>query len=359
MSYIRGKESHFKGFGAVEEELSEPLVRLDTCGWAPESGTCKAAQAVVQKALDDQYASAKKQLGGISVSDPAIAAALSGAKDPAGVLARAEELSQKLSGANTEKEAYKLYYAYGRSGLDMLQAYSDFGPKFQELVMAAKSGIETYPELVSWADRVALGKVDGSAIADGLSLASGAAAAVNSILKAFDITNLEPVVSHLNIATGCLKSMVAGSATGGQAGLVGGMVNCGMRMLGRVIEIVGGRKQTPYAHVLAIFVPVDKQKEIIARDAQRLAALLKYHYGVNSYKYIYDKMVSTWPYPSHEFAGTLFNYPGKGGSEPAPGFSIADLAHAAWVTLGGGRIGTQSPEYPHPYLYDWVPLMNF
>jgi len=349
--------SGYEGFGQVPsaESLTAPLTRLNLCEMNPNSEGCSSVSKELQKVLDATYAKSQvnKVLSGMAGHNPILASALAGARNPGGVLARAEELSQKLSGSGSEREAYKLFYSYGVAGFDVLSTYANMGPGVKSLVDAARQGSNRLPALVGWADRVATGNVDKTTIADGLSLASGAAVTVQNIAEAFGVGGqvLNKMVSSLDLASGCMSDM----ATQG----MWGMASCGTRMLGSIFSKFKKQPVNPMAYVWSVFTPHndDATSDIIASDAQRLAAVLKYYYRVSSYEQLYNLKRSV------DFSSgsnsKWYDYPSRDGSSPFPGCSMTEIAQFALAMAGGVR-----PAYddiksgPFP-VFDYLPPMKY
>lgn len=340
MSYVRGTENGFKGFGEVPGEMTESeraiFCKSPVNRYTPD---CQLYNMQIEERLNALYAGAKKQLEVIAGQSPVFAAALAGAKNPGKILRQAENLSMRLTGSDADKEAYRLYYMYGRSGLDMLDSYAGANPSVHGIVQSLKVGtefsLESYPKLKTWADKIAEGNVDHSTVADGFDLSSRAVVAARKIANAFGQGEaagvIQEVADYLSIAGGCVAMVGAGAAAGGW-GAVGGAVGCGVSILVKVFDKIfgGDPPPDPYRHMFAAFQPGQSQDwvEVIAKDAQRLAAILKYHYKISSYEVLQDAMFS-----KEVAVGDIFyEVPGPGTNQPVPGWSFRELLMAAWVT---------------------------
>lgn len=330
MPYIKGTENEFKGFGGVDP--TEPLTKMDICGVVPDSSLCKAVEAEVKVKLNGLYNTAKDELNGIATLNPILAAALAGVKHPNVILNRATQLGNLFSGNVIEQDAFKLFYSYGRAGMDMLESYASI-PGMAAMVDAAKRGIDAYPNIIEWSNRTQKRGIDASTVVDSVNLVSTAMTSAVSIASAFDSNlsaTMNKVVNYLQLAGTCVSSIAAGAA-GGPWGVAAGAVICGLSILAKVF---GGAKDPPdpYAYLHGTFVPTPHQQPIIAKDAQRLATLLRYHYGVPSFEVIVNGLNQL---SSSRYQVVSHAYPLVGSREPYPGFTMRDIEGVAWYLSGG------------------------
>jgi len=143
MSYLKGTEDELKGFGAIPDL---PSIEKNPCLYNRNSDACKIMQATIEKELDDIYAKAGSKIQGIANQNPVLAQALAGARKPDEIWARAQQLGNAFKGNISEKEAYKLFYIYGRSGFDMLESFSSIGLA-NTVQTAVNFGISEIPEI--------------------------------------------------------------------------------------------------------------------------------------------------------------------------------------------------------------------
>lgn len=91
------------------------------------------------------------------------------------------------------------------------------------------------------------------------------------------------IMEWSNVAVGCAASF--------QMGPVAGAAMCGLQVLGKLIPALSKTDSMPDVDSpRSIFVPTQGQLLIAAADAERLASVLKYKYGLTSYKTIYDNI---------------------------------------------------------------------
>lgn len=92
------------------------------------------------------------------------------------------------------------------------------------------------------------------------------------------------VVQWVDVAAGCVSSIATGASAGGTVGAIAGAAVCALNIISNLLPTDPPPLDPQKAH----FVPTKTQLPLIAIDAQRLAMVLRFHYGIKSYKAIYD-----------------------------------------------------------------------
>jgi hypothetical protein len=103
---------------------------------------------------------------------------------------------------------------------------------------------------------------------------------------------LGEVAEWSGVAAGCGSSIIAGSAAPGWGTAAGAMACIGM-VFGKLFGYFGKSQPPPVPSAgtpMALFTPAKEQLGTIAGDAERLAALLRYFYGVPSYESIFGRI---------------------------------------------------------------------
>lgn len=337
MGYLGGKEDEFQGFSGIAEDLQACLVTNFNSPYC---------QQLLQSKLDTIYQTAAGTLQGLAAQagvGPVFAKALAGAKDPAAVLARAKQLAAAVSSDPLDQTAYQLFYSYGRSGMDMLTSLAALNPGIGNAIkMGFQYGEQTFPQIKSWVQRIESNGIDAAGVVDGLEIGARTAVATRAIAASLGGTSIAKSVSvvadYLQLAGGCFSSVAAGAA-GGAIGIAGGALTCGLSMIATVFSQIGNKPQASNVS-RAVFAPanVDAQSQMIAQDAQRLAALLRYHYNASSYGALLSALRSVED-NNAEGARPFYNYPPEGSTEPYPAYSQREIFLLAYATVGGAYTG--------------------
>lgn len=168
-------------------------------------------------------------------------------------------------------------------------------------------------------------KIDASGIADIAQLSYKSIESIVNFTQAMgflDSKVTNEVLGWTGIAGTCAASIAANPYLG--------VVSCAASTVLKFLDTLTSFGDKSSGPVKAIFVPEGEQSVVIPVDAMRLAYLLRYIYGVPSYKSIYDRISyysaiggSDWPYPSERepptavdlrviLAGMMTKVAGKG-----------------------------------------------
>lgn len=336
MGYVNGSENMFRGFSGwdqAEEEARACMISADAPG-------CQMMMQKMRQQLDQTYTAAGSQLVGIAKSQPVLAEALAGAKNPQEAMARAQQLAKQIGSGAYEQAAYNLFYAQGRAGVEMLTSYIDYHPVFASITDLVHKGFKEYPEITKWAARVDVKGIDAAGIADLAGVASRVAVSgrqLGRVLGGDAGAAVAEAMSYLSLATGCVGSIAGGAAVGNAWGAAAGAVACGISVLA---SIFGGKSQEKPYTVQASFAPDETWTELVAQDAQRLAALLRYHYGIKSVAQLingYTNLTGLTQSGKNGIALTGPAYPLIGSKNPLLGFNWAMLIQMARVAVSDTR----------------------
>lgn len=290
-------------------------------------------EAYAQAVLEDPATKAKvaaiatAQLRGLEndpTYGPVIAAALQGARDPAAVAARARALAAGFSADALSKATFELVYDQAMSGLTKLDAYMALNPYTASIKEMIAAGQGVFKDAKSWYINAERGGLDASGIIDGANIALRAIGAVRNVAQAFggESATFNDVTEWAGVAVGCASSITGGAAVGGYIGAAVGVVACGVSVFTKLLGYFQNRPRPLDTEktALGIFTPQAEQLPLIATDAARLAALLKYRYGVPSFASLIPHVAA-----NHE---RLRAFPPAGTSGPVPAWTPTDILSA-------------------------------
>lgn len=107
-----------------------------------------------------------------------------------------------------------------------------------------------------------------------------------------DDTVVREVVGWSGVAAGCGAGIAAGT-TAGVGGTIVGAVACAFSFVGKLFESLSAAQYYLPAHEpRSVFAPNPDSQPIIAADAFRLAHVLRHHYGITSYRELYNRVDS-------------------------------------------------------------------
>lgn len=130
---------------------------------------------------------------------------------------------------------------------------------------------------------------DASGMADASKMVHGVVSSIGNLVETIDPgSDAAKAFGWATTISACGVSIAAGSMAG-PAGTIGGAVTCGVTVMMKFISGLSKDPRVPNTQPKAMFMPNEEQTPLISLDATRLASVLKYHYGVNSYREMYTK----------------------------------------------------------------------
>ena len=144
------------------------------------------------------------------------------------------------------------------------------------------------------------GKMDASGIAN---VAQNGFAMFENIAAIVSMGNTKAaaeISKWAKVGVNCSAGIVAAGPWGG--------LTCGLQVLSNFLDYVfGGEHKEDWKTPRTIFVPDRLSVPLIAADASRLASVLKYYYGVESYQQLYQRLLGheefLWLYGSESAGG--------------------------------------------------------
>ena len=338
MSYIKnGREFDGEGLGATTDDLTD-LVDSGSAAASTLSASAQAALIEAKLAIKKQQAAASKaidKLKDVSSVGPILAEALRGSTSPQAVADRAKTLAASLStnataygtdvaaaitalGKNKAEDLFRLGYSQLRSRFDAVEDYLTTQPTLKAMVGTVRSTDEWITKVEKYSNtKLNKGTIDASGVADGLGLAAEGLKLAKQIAVRFgagskEANAIQQVIDWVGIGATCVTAVAAGAAVGGW-GAIGGAVACGIAVLAKALSYGGSTKVieqpaffSPGAATQNASGAYDPgQWAMIAADAQRLAMVLRTHYGIASYK----QLLATLEVNSGYFRNTVSRTP--------------------------------------------------
>lgn len=272
-------------------------------------GVCSVVQKSAALAKADAKA-AEAEIARLALDPsigPVLADALKGASSAASVTkiaSRAKELAASFGSNDMQKAAYKMFYSQARAGMEVLDDALSSYPLVGEIRAGIEGAVGVYGEVKALYQGMANGTVsDAAGIAQTASIVERGMKQLSSFVGMMSSSGAaktaQQAIDFVGLGAGCAASIAGGAGVGGAWGAAGGALACAGSVLMSVLSSFLNRgQQGPDACDLGCyqFVPHQKQLPLIAADANRLAALLRYRYGLKSYASLfgsaYNRVVS-------------------------------------------------------------------
>ena len=360
MSYITRRGRNYEG-GVFDEEraalgYTHGFGAIDPGGALSRAEYFKsnpqALATYIKTTVSEKYgatltnsAAIVKQLSDVNKLGPVLAEALQNTLSPQSIADRAKQLGDLFSKDNLQKNAYKLFYSGTKASLEMVDQYLSASPIGALVGEGLKFAATTGDQAFSLSQGKSLtGKVDGSGALDCFALAKnvvlGLGRLATSIAHVAGANEAAKTAGIVMDFVGTAASCAMGAATAGPASgpyaPIGAAVGCVVGVLTTVLKTVfsgAGVTPTPGPEIpMATFSPQaaengPSQASVISSDASRLAALLRYHYGVRRY---HDIVPDGEPGRPGGLVLTDGGYPPKGAAQNGvPGYSGYDLLRLA------------------------------
>lgn len=297
MAYVREKDGAgiggvgglAKGFGQTEGSFEDFLKK--SCAVDPTQPACKA---YFDQLFGKVRADSKNYINSVTPGiGHVLAQALDGSSNPADIIDRAKKLASGFSLDPVKKSAYEFFYSQARTGLEIADQYLSAYPEAAAIGVGLRQGENLYLEGKSLFQKYEKTGLDASGVADVMSLMKKSLTVARSLVRSLGVAEgsvADEVMDWTSIAAGCGVSIAAGFAAGG-VGTIGGAMTCAVSVLAKVFSKI---HSTPPSYDLgevahARFMPMESQRGLIAADAQRLASLLRYRYGIPSFKSMFDQ----------------------------------------------------------------------
>jgi hypothetical protein len=369
MGYLKGDEGSFRGFGSILDMLNNPLTVQDACLISTESPGCQQIFSEVERRFNAEYSLAGQKVRDIASRVPVIGESLPGIKNPQAALMQARLFASQFSKDDVEQAAYNIFYNQARGGVEMLASYAQAVPVFGTLAEIGRTTGAAVGGMSKWIDRVEKKGVDAAGIQDAANVANRTLVGISRVAQAFGTSSegvMSEITSYLTLAVGCTAAIAAGAATG-PWGAAAGAVGCFGMALAQLFK-----KAPPEPFGMnAVFTPTPLWGQLAARDAQRLAMLLRYVYGVRSTEQLikgYTTIVGRDIRTGHKNDGLCLElgcYPKEGSNTPFPGFNwemivqMSRVIHGDMENLdcdgsaGSGIAGGSAAKTACPFLPDW------
>ena len=247
---------------------------------------------------------------------PAMQDLLAGAQDPTALVKRLSKLSNDvLSGKFGDKLnsevamlAYAQTYASVRQTLNtqLLPLLSD-NPSLKAVYTKVLTGTDVLADVTTDIQSLvnkyskAGAEIDAAGIADITRMTGKFVSAVANFAALIDGSNsarktADTIQAWAGVAVGCASAIAAGATVAG-VGAIAGAAGCAIAVFTTAMtQVFSGKADPREKQSMAVFVPTsakdDQNNQVlaVARDAYRLAAVLKQYYGFTSYAQIYERV---------------------------------------------------------------------
>lgn len=333
---------------------SDELVQLDrkTRELALKKTHQLASQQIQQLAKDPRYG-------------PVLASALKGVHDPSKIAKLAQDWAKNFSTDSFEQTAYRMFFSQARAGVEMFSDYLYTNPTAAKFMRVGDIGMNAYKEAANLVDQWEDARVrDSAGVANTLGLAAKSASLVANVVKQTTLAFgqnvpgwMQEASSWINVAAGC------GAAIATTGPYAGGFA-CAAQVMSKVLSFIMPKPtppDPPKTQQMALFATKHQdQAEAVMKDAIRLSALFKYHYGVKTFKQLLDGMIKgpfaqdilvLWKGPYGGWGGHSLQagYPAIGGNRSATGVTSRDFVNICFALLGGaGGYMNQGWWFPKP-----------